>query len=399
MIKLLLKMFVPDCENTKNKNVRARYGTLSGVLGVLCNFLLFVVKIIIGLFMKSIAVISDAFNNLADIGTSLVSIISAKMSNKHPDKDHPFGHGRIEYIASLIVSFLIMMVGVELLKSSVDGIINPTPVDMKWPLLIFLVLSVLVKVWMYFYNRYLGKKINSQLLFATAKDSLNDSISTAAVIVASGLGYVFSTGRFEGTFLSKIPYDGIIGACVSLMILWSGFCAAREVVGLLLGSPPDKELMAEIEAAVMSGENIIGVHDLIVHDYGPGRVIASVHAEVPMDCDIVKIHEVIDEIELRVKEEKGIVLVIHMDPVILGNERVDGFKNLVENIVKEFDEEFTIHDFRITDGENRVNMIFDMAVPCDTSEKRRAQAVDFVQKRLKEENNGYYAVIQIDNCY
>ena len=399
MIKLLVKLFIPDCENTKDKDVRARYGTLSGVLGVICNLFLFVVKVIIGVLMSSIAVISDAFNNLADIGTSLVSIVSAKMSNKHPDKDHPFGHGRIEYVASLIVSFLIMMVGVELLKSSVDGIIHPEKVEIKWPMLLFLGLSVLVKVWMYCYNRFLGKKINSQLLFAAAKDSINDSISTAAVIIASGLGYFFSSGRFEGTIMAKIPYDGIIGSCVSVLIIWSGISAAKEVVGLLLGGPPDKELMEELEQAVMSGENIVGVHDLIVHDYGPGRVIASVHAEVPVDCDIVRIHEVIDDIELKVKAEKGIILVIHMDPVIIGNERVDGFKSMVAKIVSDFDSEYTIHDFRITDGENRVNMIFDMAVPCDTSAKRRDEAVAYVQKKLKEENQGYYAVIQIDNFY
>ncbi len=399
MIKLLVRMFIPDFENTQDKDVRASYSTLSGVLGIICNFFLFVVKIIIGMMMSSIAVVSDAFNNLADIGTSAVSIVSAKMSNKHPDREHPFGHGRIEYVASLIVAFLIMLVGFELLKTSVDGIIHPEPVKIQLPMLVFLLISISVKVWMYFYNRYLGKKINSQLLFATAKDSINDSFSTAAVIAASGLGYLFSSERFADTVLSKIPYDGIIGACVSLLILWGGINVAKEVVGLLLGGPPDKELAESLEKTVLAGEDVVGVHDLIVHDYGPGRIIASVHAEVPVDCDFVKIHETIDEIESKVKAEQGIILVIHMDPIITGNERVDALKKLVAGIVSEFDPEFTIHDFRITDGENRINMIFDMAVPCETSEQKRADAVDFIKKRLKKENEGYYAVIQIDNCY
>ncbi len=399
MIKLLIRMFIPDFENTSDKHVREKYSTLSGVLGVICNLFLFAVKVTIGALMSSIAVISDAFNNLADTGTSIVSIVSAKMSNKHADREHPFGHGRIEYIASLVVSFLIMLVGFELLKSSVDGIIHPKVTKIQIPMLVFLGISILVKVWMYCYNRYMGKKINSQLLLATAKDSINDSISTLAVIVASGLGYVFSSGRFEGTVMSKIPYDGIIGACVSLLIIWGGINVAKEVVGLLLGGPPEKELVDALEKAVLAGEDIVGVHDLIVHDYGPGRVIASVHAEVPVDGDIVKIHETIDEIELKIKDELGIILVIHMDPVIVGNERVDGLKALVAGIVREFDSEFTIHDFRITDGDSRINMIFDMAVPCDTSASKREEALTFVKKKLKEVNEGYFAVVQIDNVY
>ena len=399
MIKLLVRMFIPDCERINDKDVRAKYSTLSGVLGVVCNLFLFIIKIIIGVIMGSIAVVSDAFNNLADTGTSVVSIVSAKLSNKHPDREHPFGHGRFEYVASLIVSFLIMLVGFELLTTSVENIFDPEPVSIQLPMLLFLALSVSVKVWMYFYNTYLGRKINSQLLLAAAKDSINDCFSTLAVIVASGLGYVFSSGRFEGTFLSKIPYDGIIGACVSVLIIYGGFNIAREVVGLLLGGPPDRELVAELEKAVMSGEDIVGVHDLIVHDYGPGRIIASVHAEVPVDCDIVKVHETVDAIELRIKDELGVILVIHTDPIVTGNECVDALKELAATIVCEFDSEFTIHDFRVTDGESRINMIFDMAVPCYTKDERRKEAVAYVKKRLKEENEGYFAVIQIDNSY
>jgi len=392
-------MFIPDCENVNNKDVRARYSALSGVLGVVCNLFLFIVKIIIGIIMGSIAVISDAFNNLADTGTSVVAIVSAKLSNKHPDREHPFGHGRVEYVASLIVSFLIMLMGFELLAASVKGIARPAPITIKMPLLIFLSLSVLVKVWMYFYNTYLGRKINSQLLMATARDSLNDCFSTLAVIVASVLGYVFSGPRFENTVMAKIPYDGIIGVCVSLMIIYSGFIIARDVVGLLLGAPPSKELVEEIEKAVMSGDDIVGLHDLIVHDYGPGRIIASVHAEVAEDCNIVKVHESVDAIELRVKEELGVVLVIHTDPIATVNEKTEKLRELTARIVNEVDSDFSIHDFRVTEGENRINLIFDMAVPCDIKEERREEAVGYIRQRLKEENEEYYAVISIDNSY
>lgn len=392
-------MLIPEFEKTDDKKVRERYSTLAGVLGVVCNLFLFALKLTVGVIMSSIAVISDAFNNLSDIGTSVVSIVSAKMSNKNPDREHPFGHGRIEYVASLIVSFLIMLVGVELIKTSAENIFAPKPVDLTPPLVIFLALSVLVKVWMFVYNRYLGRKINSSLLLAASKDSLCDSISTLAVIIASVLGYVFSGERFAGTFLSKIPYDGIIGLCVSLIIIYGGFSMAKDVVRLLLGSAPDPELVRKISEAVLSGEGILGAHDLIVHDYGPGRVIASVHAEVPVECDIVRIHETIDAIEQSVKERLGIILVIHMDPIAVNNERTDSLKALVYSIVREFNEEYSIHDFRITDGENRVNMIFDMVVPCDTANNVRKEAVDYIKRRLLEINTAYHAVIQIDNSY
>lgn len=389
MIKFLIKMFIPDFKNTEDSAVREKYSVLSGVLGICCNVLLFAVKLIIGLIVNSIAVISDAFNNLADIGTSLVSIVSVKLSNKHPDRDHPFGHGRAEYIASLVVSFLIVMVGIELLKTSFGKILNPTPMSFNLLTVVFLVLSVLVKVWMFSYNRYMGKAINSSILKATAHDSLSDCISTSAVIISLILSH----------FIPNIPFDGIIGMIVSVIILYAGFCIAKDVINLLLGAPPSPELIQNITDRLMETEEIVGVHDLIVHDYGPGRVIASVHAEVSDKCDIVKAHEAIDAAEVRIQNDMGIILVIHMDPVTTDNEFVDGLKAMATDIVKEYNADYTIHDFRITDGENRINMIFDMTVPFDTNENDKKMAADTVAARIHAVDEKYYAVIKVEGAY
>ena len=399
MIKFLVRKFVKDHENTGDPKVRARYMTLSGVLGICCNAFLFAVKLAVGLITASISITSDAFNNLSDMGTSVVSIVGARLSDKHPDKDHPFGHGRIEYIASLVMAMLIMVFGVELLKTSVEGIIDPKPVALSVPLILILAASILVKVWMFVYNRYLGKKIGSSLLEATARDSLSDCFSTLAVIAGAILTMVFSGNAFAGTFWAKIPFDGIIGLLVSLLIIWNGFSMAKEVVGLLLGGPPDPELVKNIEDLVLGGKDILGVHDLIVHDYGPGRIIASAHAEVPYKGDIVEIHETIDRIETEAREKLGIVLVIHMDPVVNDSPRVDALKALTESVCKEFDASYSIHDFRITDGEERVNMIFDMVVPPETPSARRREAEEFVARRLSEEDKTLHAVIQTESGY
>jgi len=256
-------------------------------------------------------------------------------------------------------------------------------------LIVILVLSILIKVWMFFYNRFLGKKINSSLLMATAQDSLSDCISTSAVIVASVLVMIWP----------NVPFDGIIGLLVSLLILWNGFKMALEVIGLLLGGAPDPAVVAELEKRVLDGNDILGVHDLIVHDYGPGRIFASVHAEVPYNGDIMEIHETIDKIEYNVKKDLGIVFVIHMDPVVNDSDRVNELKALATRIVKEIDENYTIHDFRITDGETWVNLLFDMVVPAGKTSKEREEMVKYVQKRLAEENSALHAVIEVDSAY
>lgn len=386
MIKFLVKKFIKDYENTADSIVRERYTLLSGILGIICNAFLFALKIIIGTVSGSIAITSDAFNNLSDMGMSIVSIFSAKLSNKHADKDHPFGYGKVEYVASLIVSLVILLVGFELLKSSVNGIIHPEAVKMTIPLIIILTLSILVKVWMFLYNRYLGRKTNSSLLEATSKDSLSDCISTAAVILASALVLIFP----------NVPFDGIFGVLVSLLILWNGFKMALEVVNLIIGGPADPEIVAEIENRVLSGKDILGVHDLIVHDYGPGRVFASCHAEVPYNGNVLEMHENIDMIESAVKNDLHIMLVIHMDPVVHDSPRVNALKELTTNIAKEINESFTIHDFRITDGEKWTNLIFDMVVGPEVRAEKRQEYVDYVNKRLKEEDETLHAVITVE---
>lgn len=388
MIKLIIKKAIKNYDDTENEKVRESYGVLAGVLGIICNFILFVIKLVIGTIMNSIAITSDAMNNLSDMGSSIISIVSSKMSNQKPDKDHPFGHGRIEYVGSLIVSFIIILVGFELLKSSIEKIINPEIIAFNIGLVIILALSVLIKLWMFSYNKYISRVINSSLMDATAHDSLNDSISTGAVILS------LLIGRF-----TTLPIDAIMGLLVSLFILVSGIKLAKEVIDVILGTPPSLETVKKISDIVLSGEGIVGIHDLIVHEYGPGRVFASVHAEVPDDANIVKVHEVIDALEQRVQNELNFVLVIHMDPISLNDEKTQRIKKIITEITSEISSELSIHDFRMTDGESNINLIFDLVVPIETSTEDRKKYVDIISAKLKEIDNRYSTVIQIDNAY
>ena len=383
-----MKKFIKDYENVNDKKVREAYGILGGLLGVICNIVLFLIKLTIGLLLNSIAIISDAVNNLSDIGSSLVTIVGSKLSNRHPDKEHPFGHGRFEYISSLIVSFIIMIVGFELFKSSISKIIHPEKMNFSLLLTAILCLSILVKIWMYTYNQYLGKKINSSVLIAVSHDSLNDVIATSAVIFSTILGHFVN-----------FPIDGIVGLIVSGLVMYTGFGIAKNTVGVLLGTPPTPELVDEISNIITSGEGIIGVHDLIVHDYGPGRVMASAHAEVPDDINIVKIHEVIDNTEQKIETELGIHIVIHMDPLSVNCERTNEVRKLVIDTVNEINPLFSIHDFRMTDGENKINLIFDLAIPCDIPDSERQKAIDAISQKLYEKDERYNMVIKIDNAF
>ncbi len=388
MIRFLVKKLILNYENVTDEKVRERYSVLSGTVGILCNLFLFLLKFITGLVMNSIAILSDGFNNLSDVGSSVVSVIGAKMSNKRPDHEHPFGHGRVEYIASLIVSFLILLVGVELVKSSVGKIIHPQVVTFYPVAVVILAASMLVKVWMYSYNRYLGKKIQSSLLLATARDSLNDVISTGAVIVSTIIGY----------FL-PFSIDGYVGVAVSVLILRSGYEIARDTISLLLGTAPEKETVDRLSEIVMSGKHIVGMHDLIVHNYGPGRVMASVHAEVPSDADMIVVHEEIDSLEQLANSELGIILVIHMDPILVNCERTHQLRQMAEGVCKGINPELSIHDFRITDGENRVNLIFDLVVPYTYDEQQKKNTIDEISRLIQEIDERYRTVIQIDTLY
>lgn len=304
MITLIVKRFIKNYEDTEDIDVRENYTVLSGILGIMCNLSLFLIKLIIGIVINSIAVISDAFNNLTDLGTSLVTIFGAKLSNMPPDDNHPYGHGRIEYIASLIVSFIIFAVGLQLLRSSFSKVISPEDILFSWTSIIILFASISIKLWMYSYNKYIGDLINSSINRAIAHDSLNDVLATSAVVVGTILGNY-----------TTLPIDGILGIIISILIIFSAFNIAKDSVDLLIGCPPDPNLIHNINAIVLSCKDITGVHDLIVHDYGPGRISASIHAEVSDEANLVEIHDEVDKIEKKIMKVLGISIVIHIDPI------------------------------------------------------------------------------------
>ena len=304
MIKLIIKKYVKNYEEVQDKDVRESYGVLSGILGIISNLFLFGLKLSIGIIMNSIAIISDAFNNLSDIGTSIIAIFGVKMSNALPDDEHPFGHGRIEYISSLIVSFIIILVGIELFKGSIHKIINPEKVIFNLNLMLILTSSILVKIWMFSYNNYIGNIIDSRINKATAVDSLNDVVATFAVIIS----------MFVQHFVDA-PIDGFAGVLVSILIIYTGFNISKDTVNVLLGQCPSDETVDKIFNHIENNEYIIGVHDLRIHDYGPGRSIGSVHVEILDSLELVHAHSIIDKIEIEILNEMGIDLVIHIDPV------------------------------------------------------------------------------------
>lgn len=388
MVDFFAKIFIHNYQNTEDKDVRQGYCVMGGAIGAVCNLFLFVLKLMIGTVMNSIAIMSDAFNNLSDLGSCVVAIIGSKMANRLPDREHPFGHGRIEYISSLIVSFLILLVGFELFKSSGEKILHPEPVNFDLIMILILAASVLVKLWMYFCYSGIAKKINSTVMKATAKDSINDVISTSAVIAATVIG----------CFL-PFHIDGYIGIVVAAYIMYSGVNMARETIDLLLGMPPAQETIDELAAIITEPEEIVGLHDLMVHDYGPGRVFASVHAEVPDDADVVHIHEIVDAIERKIFLDTGIRMVIHTDPISVNNEYVDGIKSIVLECVKEADEGATIHDFRITDGENRINVIFDLVISRTNKPAELEQIEEQIKELIRGRDERFFPVITVDEAF
>ncbi len=374
MIKFIIRRFIPHHENISDKRVREQYGVLAGALGIICNLILFILKLLLGLFMNSIAVISDAFNNLSDCGSSVIAIIAAKMSNRPPDIEHPFGHGRIEYISSLVVSFIIFMVGIELLKNSFTKILHPEEVLFSWISLVILLFSVVLKIWMFSYNRYIGHTINSGINKATAYDSLNDALATSAVILSTLIGHAFD-----------LAIDGYVGLLISLFILYTGYNVAKETVNILLGSSPNPELCNQVKDFVNEGMYIIGTHDLKVHDYGPGRTIASIHAEIQDTVNIVDAHLIIDDLEKRISEELNINIVIHIDPITTDKEKIKGMEEIVKSAVEEVNNSFVAHNIRMTIGYRCMNVIFELSVPSP-----QVPAADTIRKdiihKLKEKD-------------
>lgn len=387
MTKLLIKLFIKDGKNIENPVVRDKYGSLGSFTGIACNFLLFIIKCSLGLISGSISIMADAFNNLSDIGSSIVTLIGFKMAKKPADPDHPFGHGRIEYMSAFIVSMLIMLVGFELLKTSFSKIFEPTPLILTYVTIAGLIASIIIKFWMFIFNRKLSKIINSLSLKATAQDSLNDCLSTLAVLVSLIVCKLYS-----------VNLDAYVGIAVALFILWSGFNAAKDTLSPLLGEPPSKELIKSIEEGILKNKNFYGIHDLIVHNYGPGRCFASVHVEVPEDININLCHEQIDACEVELKETLGIEVVIHMDPISVNDGFTSSLRSLVAEKVNLIDNSFSIHDFRIVVGEKRTNLVFDVVVPHDYN-KKPSQIKDEIGVLVKEIDEKYFCVINIDYDY
>ena len=387
MVSFLIRKLVKNIDQPKQPQVRRDVGSICGACGIFFNILLFIGKLIMGILTHSIAIVGDALNNLSDAGSSIITMIGFRLAGKAPDADHPFGHGRLEYISGLIVSLLICIMGFELGKSSIEGIIHPTAVDCTVLAVAMLIASLLVKAYMMFYNFKWAKIIDSSAMRATAIDSRNDMISTSVVLLA-----VIST-KF-----TDLPVDAYIGVALAVFILYSGINAARETIEPLLGTPPSKEFIDKIEEIVMSHEAISGIHDVVVHDYGPGRKMVSLHAEVSAFQDMFYVHDVIDNIEYDLAKELDCEAVIHMDPIDTKNKDLMKLQDEAKEIVKELDERITIHDFRMVPGDSHTNLIFDMVVPHDvaTSEKELIQSV---QKKMLEKHPHHFCVIKIDRSY
>ena len=349
---LLAKIFIKDYKNYHNSEVRRKYGVLAGIFGIFLNILLAAGKFFAGFLSGSISIMADAFNNLSDAGSSVISLIGFCMSDKKPDPDHPFGHGRMEYITGLLVSVLIIVMGFELAKSSVEKIIHPQPIESGIISVIILSAAIIVKIYMHFYNKIYGRKINSASMKATATDSLSDTVATGVVLISVIIS------KYTG-----FNIDGFAGVLVSLFIFYAGIRSVKETVDPLLGQAPDPDFVKSIRDIVGTYDGIIGIHDLIVHDYGPGRRIISLHGEVSENGNLVELHDMIDRCERELCDKLGCMATIHMDPITVNDVRVDSLRNEILKRVREFDPRVTIHDFRVVDGPSQTNIIFDAVMP------------------------------------
>lgn len=384
MITLLAKIFI---KNKDEKKKRKAYGTLCSIVGILLNIMLFVGKMIAGTLTGSVAITADAFNNLSDAGSSFITLVGFVFAGKKADTDHPFGHGRIEYLSGFFVSMIILMMAFELLKSSVKKIIHPESITPSAVTIVILIVSVVVKLYMAFYNKKVGKKISSEAMLATGTDSLSDAVATT-VVLASML-FMELTGN---------NIDGYCGVFVAMFIFYAGFNAAKETMSPLLGVAPDKEFVEEIKEIVMSHEIVSGIHDMVVHDYGPGRRMVSLHAEVPGNRNIYEIHDTIDRIEEKIKECLDCEAVIHMDPVDTDNEEIKKMKKIVSEGVKNIDERLSIHDFRMVSGPTHTNLIFDVVVPFEIKMSQN-QVRELVEDMVSKLEGNYFAVIKVEQSY
>ena len=387
MIELLAKWFIPRRDSMEGGALRRAYGTLCGAVGIGLNILLFMGKFFAGQLSGSIAVTADAFNNLSDAGSSAVTLLGFRLAGKKPDTDHPFGHGRIEYISGLIVAGLILLMGVELAKSSFDKILHPEEVTFSALAVVILAVSVAVKLYMWFYNRRIGGKLRSAAMEATAMDSLSDAAATFAVLLATLIG------KWTG-----LAVDGYVGLLVALFILFSAYKAAKETLSPLLGQAPDPELVQRIRDIVAEHDTVVGIHDLVVHDYGPGRQMVSLHAEVPACGDILELHDVIDNIERELHEKLHVQAVIHMDPIVTDDTEVDALRRQVAELARQVEPRMTVHDLRVVRGTTHTNLVFEAVLPLDAA-ITPAEAARRIREKVSELDGDYYAVVTVEHSF
>ena len=387
MTSLLIRLFIKNADATDKAEVRTAYGKLSGIVGIVCNLLLFAVKLTAGTLSGSVSIMADAVNNLSDASSSIISLLGFKLAAKPADADHPYGHARYEYLSGLLVAVLILYIGIELLKSSFSKVLAPTSVAFNWLTVAILALSILVKLWMALFNKTLGKKIRSQTLIATAADSRNDVISTAAVLLAMIVSHY---AHFE--------LDGYVGIAVALFILYSGVGLIRETLDPILGRAPDPDFVEEIRDKIMENEGVLGTHDLMVHDYGPGCQFASVHVEVAAEADVLEMHDMIDNIERAFLSDYGLHMVIHMDPIVTADEAIGAVRHRLCAKVAAIDERLSIHDLRMVPGTTHTNLVFDCVVPHDFG-MSNAELREKISAAAREIDPNYFCVITVENSF
>lgn len=388
MTELLVKLFVKDSDNITNSKVRGRYGILSGCAGIVVNVILFLAKFLVGTVTNSIAITADAVNNLSDAGSCAVTVFGFKMSSKPADEDHPFGHGRIEYITAMVVSFIVLFMGFELLTQSIDKIRNPEDVTFNLVGAIIIAVSIFGKLWLALFNRKLGKKINSPAMTAVVADSLSDIAATSVTLIALILS----------NFFPSLHIDGWLGIIVAGFVLKAGYGIFKETLNSLIGEPPTKETVEKLEAKILSYENVTGIHDLILHNYGPDKFFGSVHVEMPSDFDVLYSHDIIDNIERDVMAEFGILLSIHYDPIEVNNTRVNELRVIAETAVKRISEDLTIHDFRVVDGPSHTNLIFDVVVPRKFSLSPDDLMAE-ISSEISKNGTNFFAVMNIEYAF
>ena len=388
--EFLIKKFIINYQNIEEEKTRNAYVYLASIVGILCNLILSIIKISVGFISGSVSITADGFNNLSDMASSIITMIGIKLANRPADKEHPFGHGRMEYLSALVVAFMVMLVGVQFVKTSFERILNPVAVSFEIIPFILLLISLLIKLWLSRFNKYMGLKINSTALKAASVDALGDVFTSSCVLIS------FLAAKF-----TTLPIDGYVGLIVSAAILYAGYSLIKDTISPLLGEAPDEELVKKIKQGVLSYDNIIGVHDLIIHNYGVGKCMASIHAEIPSNIDLVTIHEIIDSAEREISQKLNIYLVIHMDPMCIHDDKINKVKGEIQEILLKYKTIKSMHDFRITEGKDKINIIFDIEVNAyevNTPDKEE-ELKGKLESDIKKLNPLYNCVITIDKYF